>query len=147
MVNLSHKPNKGGDIISTLQNRKLSSESPLHSGGARCLALNVSMSQAKIQEMGTEGKSVCVRVCGVRSHARVHLIHTRLYFLLDGDKRFKSLRNRGATRCKGLRSLNHCVEENLPLTGTSAGLKHWIWGLTFFQSTGVTLIKIPPVLD
>lgn len=37
-------------------------------------------------------------VCVVCAHTRMHLIHTLLYFLLDGGKRFKSLRNCGATR-------------------------------------------------
>lgn len=54
--------------------------------------------------MGTEGKGLCARAC-------VFLIHALLYLLPVRDKRFKSLENCGATRWKGLGSLNHYVEE------------------------------------
>ena len=76
-----------------------------------------------------EKVSVCARVCLP--------YHALSYFLSARDRRFKSLEDCGATRWEGLGSLNHCVEEkptphcHPQLTGTTIGLKHWIWKLTF----------------
>lgn len=82
---------------------------------------------------------VCVCAC-------VCLIHALLYFLPVRDKRFKSLRELWSHKMEG-----SWVPESLcggetraplshhpQLTGTTIGLKHWIWKLTFLFA-GVTI--------